>query len=386
MTLLLEIALASTALFAAGGAATACLRSASADARRAIWRAVFVGVAVLPLWRVSDASRDAASYVSLASVPAVVTTAANQAASLPWLDMIWAAGCAAVLARLALGLAQVRRWSRTATRGDGADFAAGVTVPMTWGVVRPQILLPESARTWPPAARELVLRHEAAHVRHHDWAWQIFARVVTATLWFHPLAWIADRQLRREAERAADDAVLASGVDAADYADELVNVARTMATGPAAIMAAVGMVERSSLEHRVRHVLNTAAARRPAGWAMRGAIVALVAALSVSVAAVQERPVYKVGDEGVTAPKVIREAKPQYSQDALRNRIEGEVILEAVVTEEGTLDDIRVVKPLETSLDQAAIDAALEWRFEPGRKNGDAVRVRVTLVFQFTVK
>ncbi len=178
---------------------------------------------------------------------------------------------------------------------------------MTWGVVRPQILLPADARTWSDEARDLVIRHEAAHVASHDWAWQTMARVVTAALWFHPLAWVADARLRREAERAADDAVIAGGANPADYAEELVRVARSMAQTPAATIAAVGMVESSSLEHRVRHVLDRSAGRGPASWVVRAIVAVFVAALSVSAAALQDRPVYRVGDEGVTRPIVVIE-------------------------------------------------------------------------------
>jgi TonB family protein len=266
-----------------------------------------------------------------------------------------------------------------------ADFSPAVAVPMTWGVLRPQILLPVEARTWTNETRDLVVRHEAAHVASRDWAWQMFARVITAALWFHPLAWMAERRLRDEAERAADDAVLASGTDPVGYADELVRVARSMAMTSARI-AAVGMVERSSLEQRVRHVLDRSVSRRPAGWIARAAIAVFVTALGVSATPLQEQPVYQVGDEGVSDPKVIKDVRPQYSKEALEKQIQGEVALEGVVTEQGTMTDLRVLKSLEPSLDQAAIDAALQWRFEPARKDGKPVRVRVTLIMSFRLK
>jgi TonB family protein len=315
-----------------------------------------------------------------------VSAVSRNVADVPWLVLIWAVGFAFVMGRLTAGLAQVRRWARGAIAGDQADFSLAITVPMTWGVVRPQILLPADARTWPEDARDLVVRHEAAHVASHDWAWQTMARVVTAALWFHPLAWFADQRLRREAERAADDAVLAGGANPADYADELVRVARSMTATPATTIAAVGMVERSSLEQRVRHVLDRHAGRGPASWLVRAIVAVFVAALSVSAAAMQDQPVYKVGDDGVTAPKVVKEARPSYSQDAMERKVEGEVLLEAVVTEEGLPTDIRVVKPLDASLDRAAIEAAMQWRFEPGRRNDQPVRVRVHLQFSFTLK
>jgi TonB family protein len=386
VTLLLDVALAATVLFAAAWVATRCLGFASADVRRTIWRAVFMGVAALPLLLSFDPPQAAAPFIGAAAVSAAVGGATRAVADVPWALAIWALGVLFVLGRLIVGLAQVHRWGRRAVRGHRADFSPAITVPMTWGVVRPQILLPVEARAWSGDTRELVMRHEAAHVASRDWAWQTLARVVTALLWFHPLAWVADRRLRQEAERAADDAVLASGAAPADYADDLVRVARSVSSMTSARIAAVAMVERSFLEHRVRHVLDPLAGRRPAGWRLRAIVAVFVAMVCASAAAMQERPVYKVGDEGVTAPKVRKEVHPVYSKEALENHVQGEVVLEGVVTEEGMMTDLRVVKPLEPSLDRAAIDAALQWRFEPARKDGKPVRVWVTLEMAFRLK
>jgi TonB family protein len=390
--MLLDVALAATVLFAAAWVATWCLRSASADVRRTIWRAAFTGVAALPILLSFDPPQAAAPFVAVATAPAAVSAAAEAAADVPWLLAIWAVGCVFVLGRLTVGLALVHRWGRRAFRGDRADFSPAVLVPMTWGVLRPQILLPEDARTWRGDTRELVMRHEAAHVASRDWAWQTIARIVTAALWFHPLAWVADRCLRQEAECAADDAVLASGADPAGYADELVRVARSLSSMTPTRIAAVGMVERSSFEQRVRHVLNPNAGRSPAGWRLRSLVALVVAgfvvsaaAFSVSASAPQERTVYRLGS-GITDPKVVKEVRPQYSKEALEKKIQGEVLLEGVVTEEGRMTDLRILKSLEPSLDKAAIEAALQWEFEPARKDGEPVSVWVTLALSFRVK
>jgi TonB family protein len=388
VTLLFDVALAATMLFAAGSVATFCLGSASADVRRTIWRAVFTGVAALPVVLAFEPPQAAAQFVAIAAVPSAVRAASRNVADVPWLVLIWAVGFAFVMGRLTAGLAQIRHWAQGAIAGDTADFSAAITVPMTWGVVRPQILLPADARTWSEDARDLVVRHEAAHVASHDWAWQTMARVVTAALWFHPLAWVADCQLRREAERAADDAVLASGANPADYAGELVRVARSMTTMPSATVAAVGMVEQSSLERRVRHVLNRDAGRGPASWVAHITVAAFVGALSISAAAaaLQDQPVYKVGDKGLTPPKVTKEERPHYSQSAMDRKVQGDVLLELIVTEKGLPTDIRVLKPLDPDLDRAAMEAALEWRFEPALKDGNPVRVRVHLEIQFELR
>ena len=214
MTLLLDVAFAATVLFAAGWMAAVCLRSASADVRRTIWRAVFAG---WPRCRsCSRVSRLRPRRRSSRWPPCrpAVSAATQAAADVPWLLVIWASALPLSRDGWRSGLVQVRRWGRGAVSGDGADFSAAITVPMTWGVVRPQILLPAEARAWTEEARDLVVRHEAAHVASRDWAWQTMARLVTAAVVVSSAGvGRRSRSLRREAERAADDAGARGGAE-----------------------------------------------------------------------------------------------------------------------------------------------------------------------------
>ena len=78
----------------------------------------------------------------------------------------------------------------------------------------------------------------------------------------------------------------------------------------------------------------------------------------------------------VTAPRVISEVKPTYTNEALTQKIQGSVVLELVVQANGLTSDIRVVRSLDPGgLDQQAIIAASQWRFEPGRLAGRPVNV-----------
>ena len=86
------------------------------------------------------------------------------------------------------------------------------------------IVFPLDARTWPDADLRRALIHELEHVRRGDWVTMCLARTVCAVYWFHPLVWIANRQLGLNAERACDDAVL-QDFQAFGYADQLVALA-----------------------------------------------------------------------------------------------------------------------------------------------------------------
>lgn len=95
--------------------------------------------------------------------------------------------------------------------------------------------------------------------------------------------------------------------------------------------------------------------------------------------------VYRSGG-GVTAPRLIEQVRPRYTGDALRKAITGTVILEAIVTSEGCASQIRVVRSLDRGLDQEAIAAVMQWRFEPGRLEGTPVDVLVTILVDFSLR
>jgi TonB family protein len=95
--------------------------------------------------------------------------------------------------------------------------------------------------------------------------------------------------------------------------------------------------------------------------------------------------VYRPGG-AVTAPRVIREVKPTYTNDALLRKIQGTVVLELVVTHEGRPSQIRVVRSLDEELDQQAVDATAQWRFDPGRLGGAPVDVLVTIALDFWLR
>src|SRR5262249_37173334 len=96
----------------------------------------------------------------------------------------------------------------------------------TWGLFRCKVVLPCDAESWPEDRIDVVLRHELAHVRRHDWLLQIVAELMRVVYWFNPLMWIACTRLRCESEQACDDTVLSSGVAGSEYAAHLLELAR----------------------------------------------------------------------------------------------------------------------------------------------------------------
>jgi TonB family protein len=96
--------------------------------------------------------------------------------------------------------------------------------------------------------------------------------------------------------------------------------------------------------------------------------------------------VYRPGG-AVSGPRLIKEVKPKYTSQALRNMIQGSVVLEAVVTADGCASQIRVLRSLDANgLDEEAVMAVAQWRFEPGRRGTTPVPVIVTIVVDFSVR
>jgi TonB family protein len=96
--------------------------------------------------------------------------------------------------------------------------------------------------------------------------------------------------------------------------------------------------------------------------------------------------IHRPCDPDVTVPKVKKEAKPQYTQRALQERIEGTVLMQVVVEADGTVGGMRVVRSLHRDLDKEALDATHRWRFEPGTFQGHPAAVVVTMEMTFTLR
>ena len=96
---------------------------------------------------------------------------------------------------------------------------------------------------------------------------------------------------------------------------------------------------------------------------------------------------YRVGN-GVLPPRVRRQVDPQYSAEAMRAKVQGAVILAVVVLPDGSVGDISVIQSLDRTfgLDLKAIEAARQWRFYPGTRQGDPVPVLVNILLEFHLR
>ena len=318
MTLLLASFIDAAVVLALGLSAALILRRRSAALRHAVI-ALGIGCACLmpvfevllpavPVAQWGDESLQAAAATSGASG----ITFSDEAATISgpnWRDLVswptafavlWAVLSVIVLAGLVTGLirlAGVRarcapvtgRWRELA---DALALECGVrrsvrllqsndpSLLVTYGWLRPGIILPAGASDWSEDRIRVVLRHELAHVGRHDAAIQLAGELLRVLQPLNPLAWIACRRLRQESEYATDDLVLAGGVGGTEYATHLLEVAR-LSGSQAAWVSAPAIAHPSTLERRIVAMLQSHQDRRPLNG--RGWLVAALVAFAVSL-------------------------------------------------------------------------------------------------------
>ncbi len=244
---------------------------------------------------------------------------------------VWLAGVMFALAPAVLGwlsLCRLERASRRETAAPWLDLLGRMVgrlgfkrrvvllktarrrVPMTWGVLRPKVLLPEESQQWPEERRGVVLLHELAHVQRCDYPTHLITRLICALYWFNPLVWLAARRMVAERERACDDLVLRHGAGPADYAEHVLEVSAGLSTGWLAGCGGVAMVRASNLEGRLRAILDN---RRDRAAVTRAAMVSALIASAAIIVPVAMMTAAPAGEGAGAAALIVDNAGGQQS-------------------------------------------------------------------------
>ena len=338
---LLDLIIKSTVILLVALVATRLLPQASAAVRHTVWSGALLAVLALffvngsmpKLTRPALATQETASSFSTpvtsstqqtlpGSLPEVSAQPAEHmtlpladntqlqkaqapAASLPRADIhwnvIWLTGVLVMLVRLALLQFRLHAFSRQCniiTEGPLFDLLQQCRVelncsqsvsllttdqrslPMTWGVRHPSILLPREAQNWTEQEVRCALLHELAHVARRDCLWQLLVQLTHACYWFHPLVWFASRKLYLEREHACDDIVLQHGTRASDYADQLLQVVSAFRSSRSLKLTAVSLAAESGFSRRLKSILQETRDRRPASFRTRLALTFTFIALT----------------------------------------------------------------------------------------------------------
>lgn len=263
-----------------------------------------------------------------ASAPILVPEMMSAAAARPsiWDDpsllfmILYLGGVFMAAGRLATGLWTLGRWTRNARDVDcpewnaafeRARWSAGAPQrlrllvsdeahsPLSWGLLRPVILIDRDTLD-EPADAGAILAHEIAHVVRRDWAVLMLTRVAGALFWFNPLVRLLEREVVQQAEEAADiEAALQ--VEPAFYAQTLVHWAQFSSGGlvPANSIAPTP----SALARRVRAILDARRRATPSGSPVTLAAIAGCTLFAVTLAALQLIPAVAQAHEIAEAPR-----------------------------------------------------------------------------------
>ena len=282
--------------------------------------------------------------------------------------------------------------------------------PGVIGIRRPVLIWPQHLTAGLTDTQiEAIVGHEVCHIVRRDNMLALVQIVVNAVFWFYPLVWWIGARLVDERERACDERVLAAGQRPGTYAESILKTCQLCIASP---VVNVPGVTGGDLKQRIVRIVKNEPARPLDARRKTALLVAALVLLLLPTAAGVSACVPRRSDEApkeaqvvpvqapspdddrevnrpgrnITTPRLIREAKPKYTARAIQEKVQGEVLMECVVKADGTVGDKKVVKALHPDLDQAALDAAAQWVFEPGTRDGKPVNVLVTITMTFTLK
>jgi beta-lactamase regulating signal transducer with metallopeptidase domain len=358
----LLVAKVSLLLGAAGCVMALVHRRTSAATRHLIWSIALVGTLLLPLaalglpgWTFAigtmpkvvdvatriDAGNEPVVGPSTSAPPSVPVDASTppagarvvSLAGLSWpalIAAVYSGGVALLLIGLFVQRASVRRYARLASDVSDpewsrllAECARGLGVrgdirllrsreqsmPMTFGIRRPSILMPAIAETWPADRRRAVMLHELAHIARRDCLTQTLAFVACTIYWFHPAVWWVARRLRVERELACDDRVIGAGTQPCDYAGHLLEIAYAFGDHRVSALA-VSMARPHQLEGRLLAALDNRRNRTVPPPRVRAAGIVVAATVLLGIAGATPILDASAPALDLPSPDVLRTAAP----------------------------------------------------------------------------
>lgn len=271
----------------------------NSSTRFMIWFAVLIFMLLLPFFGHSWPT--AAMSASPASpAPALITVSSSIAL---YIFLAWAVVAAALLARVAAGLWQIRRLRRSCTeinqetlppqvreilegtrktRPVALCVSEQIQIPTALGFLKPAVVLP----AWlmyelPPAELKQVVLHELTHLRRRDDWTNLAQKIVKALLFFHPLVWWVEQRISLEREMACDDAVLAQTTCARDYALCLTRMAEKSFARRHMALAQAAVDRMRQLSLRVTQILDANRPKTDRLWKPAVPLVATAAMVCV---------------------------------------------------------------------------------------------------------
>jgi TonB family protein len=350
------------------------LRLAAPAVQHAFWRALLVVCLLLPFvqpWRsatVALAGPERATAGAFAGLADAAVVRLDQRVALASYDVVGMtrtvliAGVAIRLAWLSIGLFRLRRMRRRATdpvtgfedlhQAIGASapvlWSGDVRHPVTFGLLRPVILLPIALRAADLAAQRAVIAHELHHVRRRDWGWVVAEEIVRSIFWFHPAMWWLVSRVQLARETVVDELTILVTNARRTYLDALLAFADDTGLGTTAFSARRHLFHRVMLLSKEGHMSSTRVA-----FASLVLIVALGAGTAGAVAAF---PLY--GPPHVSSVQADEDLQKLFAQlkatlaQMERTKEEREALLQRLESDSRLIQDLQAKLDLVKELQQ----------------------------------
>jgi len=381
------------------GAGALLLRVFRVDAPRAVlayWRILLLACLTLPFiqpWTIVEVAVTSATVETVGHVSApseaLVTPDPPAAARNPGerLLFVLALGIAARLIWLAIGACGLSRLRRHSVRLDAlpdpinracarvpvhARFYVSdrISGPITFGVIRPVIVLTPGICAMPAHVQEAIACHELLHVQRRDWFYEVLEAAVVTVLWFHPAIWMLIGRIRLAREQVVDEATIRLTDSRERYVESLLAVARARLFP--SFSPASPFLRRHLLKKRVARILQerTMTTRRLiASLTASAAVLALTAAVAVrSFPLEAQEHAVAVSDDPIQVVKggehLLHGERPEYPRRAIEQRVGGDVQVEMTLDEHGEVSDARVLSGPE-ELRRATLESVLRWHYSP---------------------
>ncbi len=273
-------------------------------------------------------------------------------------------------------------------------YSNQVNSPVSFGLLRPQIVLPVQARTWSAPIVADVLTHELCHIRRFDWLSLIAACLLTAVYWPNPLVWVALQKLKEESENSCDAEVVRCGRSDTEYAQNLLLIAKACAHRSLTRQPALAqtMLDQNTLSFRINRILKENTMKVP-NELSRAAVffllisTAILGAAGITQLASAQGALSLAIEDGEMLPLVT--VTPQYPTAAAEQKIEGWVQVKFTVSSAGTVpvESISIVDAVPAEIfDASARRATAQFTFKPRVVNGQPVAVEnVQYVFRYSL-
>ena len=424
-------------LFAAGWLAARVLRSTGAVAEHRVWVLVLLLQSLLPAcsifpweWLHSlsfwgwSASRAANAHVSVVMgagtgigvfhLPGVLLTA---------IAILYAAVSAFFVARFlwrGTTLSALRReavavpltgeaalfWARCSSKFEMNDVSIAASSrifsPVTMGLRRKLLLLPVTmVDVLPELDLHTVIAHEFAHMQRKDFMKNLLYELLSLPVTYHPLLWLTRAHIMESREIICDQ-MAAAMTGRNEYAQSLLRLASLMVAGTlGSTPHTIGIFDANAFERRL---MNLTEKHKEIRGVRRVAMVAACAALGLATcgsalalsmhvdaastsdnSSASKRPTQLSVSADVMAGNLVNKVLPVYPADARKARIQGTVVLQAVVGKDGNVENLRVISG-PSQLQQSALDAVRFWTYKPFLLNGDPIEVKTTVNVNFSLK